>query len=282
MYEQTLKYIAETLLKSGVDVSSPGLLHGKTGLVIFFFHYARYTGNHSFEDHAMALMERIQEQIQQQHVIDYTDGIAGIGTAIEYLAQNNFVDADTNEILEEFDKQIFLETVYRNRKDVSLFTGLSGLGRYFLFRVMGRYVDDNRTGTLNNKMSLIHILDTFYRMYTSFNRKEIEEALGFLYTMNQTDIYPTKVKRLMELLTAGSLSSDQDDITRQHQRKITEFYSSKYGELLTICRQRHCEGDSLKQSISDTVPGLYGGLAGIGLYLLSQLDKQHETWMNLL
>ena len=273
MYEQTLKYISNFLLKGDIDVSSSGLLHGKMGLVVFLFHYARHTGNKLFENHAMELMDNIQEQILQQHDIHYADGLAGIGTAVEYLVQNNFVEADTNEILEEFDKKIFRKTVYGDHEDVNLETGLSGLGRYFLFRVTGHYTNDNQIGTLNNKMSLIHITDTFDRMCSSFNRTEVKDVLGFLYAMNQTNIYPAKVKRLIELLISGSQSSSQDDITQQHQIKITAFYNSKYNELLSNFQEN---------TQPNIVPGLFGGLAGIGLHVLSKIEKQHATWMNLL
>jgi len=34
--DQTLKYISETLMQHGNTVLSPGLLHGKMGLAIFF------------------------------------------------------------------------------------------------------------------------------------------------------------------------------------------------------------------------------------------------------
>ena len=87
MYEQILKYISETLLQHDMTVPNPGLLRGKTGFAVFFFHYARYTGDKSFEDYAMALMDSIRQQIRQKYITNYADGLAGIGVAIEYLEQ---------------------------------------------------------------------------------------------------------------------------------------------------------------------------------------------------
>ena len=273
MYEQTLKHIAETLMQENIDVSGSGLLYGKMGLVVFFFHYARYTGDNSFEDYAMVLMDSIREQIQQQHVINYADGLAGIGVAVEYLAQNNFVEVDTHEVLEDFDKKVTFESVYGDRIHADLFTGLSGLGRYFLFRVTGHCANDNHIGTLNNKMSLIHITDTFERMHYTLKGTEIEDACRFLDAMDKTDIYPTKVKRMIQLFNNNTLSKNQYDRICQYQKNIEVLHCSKYNEFLT-----YIQGNNYL----DIHPGLYGGLAGIGLYLLSKLDKQHETWMQLL
>ncbi|MDR2913992.1 MAG: hypothetical protein LBV74_04020, partial [Tannerella sp.] len=64
-------------MRHSAAISSPGLLYGKMGLVVYFFHYARYTGNELFEDHAMLLMDNIQEQILLHPDISYADGLAG-------------------------------------------------------------------------------------------------------------------------------------------------------------------------------------------------------------
>ena len=40
--EQHLCQIADMLLLNGTLTDCPGFIHGKTGMAIFFFHYARY------------------------------------------------------------------------------------------------------------------------------------------------------------------------------------------------------------------------------------------------
>ena len=150
--EKILKQISEILIKQGISIADPGLLHGKMGVIIFFFHYARYTGNPSFEEYAMVLMDKIQEQILKQQDMDYANGLAGIGSAIEYLSQNNFIEANTNEILEDFDKRLFDETSFGNHTNAGLHSGLTGVGRYFFLRITGRDANDCHIETLNNKM----------------------------------------------------------------------------------------------------------------------------------
>ena len=270
--EQTLSYISKMLMQHAVADS--GLLYGKMGIAVFFFHYARFTGNQSYRDRAVELTNSsIREQVRQQQMVDYANGLAGIGVGIEYLSQNDFIKVDTNKILKKFDRMIFSSIIFGSRTDVSLFTGLSGLGRYLLFRVAGHGANDEHIGTLNNKMLLIHLTDIFERMYHVLNDRPETDVIRFVYAMDQTNIFPSKVKQLLKLFDSGTSSSGQEDIILQYQKELEMLYCSKYNQLHTEIQ---------KNTQLNSVPGLYGGLAGIGLYLLSQLDKQHESWMKLL
>lgn len=44
--EKQISHIVGTLLLNGTLTESPGLVHGKMGIAIFFFHYAQYTKKH--------------------------------------------------------------------------------------------------------------------------------------------------------------------------------------------------------------------------------------------
>ena len=267
--KQALKHISYSLIQQGLSVPNVGLLHGKIGIVIFLFHYARFSRDKLFEDSAIILMNSLLNENKQRLVVNYANGLAGIGVGVEYLVKNKFIELNTNEVLNYFDKRIFYHTVCGGRKDLSLFTGLSGLGRYLLFRVS----KDDHISTLNNKMLLIHITDTLERIYSSLEDADTEDVLRFLYGMNQTNIYPVKVKRLITLFSSHTPSSNQNKIMYQYRIKHEALYHRRYNDFLSEIQEN-------KQSCM--VPDLYGGLAGIGLYLLSQLDNQHETWMKLL
>lgn len=45
-----LQQIVEMLLLNGTLTEDPGLVHGKMGIAVFLFHYARYTENRLFAD----------------------------------------------------------------------------------------------------------------------------------------------------------------------------------------------------------------------------------------
>ena len=269
--EQTLKYISETLKQKGVTVSSPGLMHGKMGIAIFFFHYALFTGNTLFEEYAMELIERLQEQVSQEHGYNYAEGLAGIGAGIEYLAQNKFVEAETDEVLRDYDMLIFHTTVYGDHSDVTLLSGLAGTGRYLLFRIARHSCNNNSVHipTLNNKMLLIHITDYFERRIPSLKANELDDVYNFLIAMNQANIYPVKTKRLLKIFSFDNTET----LIQQSQRKIEMLFGDKISGL---------SSGNQEKKLSKFSSGLYGGLAGIGLYLLSKLDKRHEKWMNLI
>lgn len=58
-----LQQIVEMLLLNGTLTEDPGLVHGKMGIAVFLFHYARYTKNMLFEDYAMDLIGEMQNQL---------------------------------------------------------------------------------------------------------------------------------------------------------------------------------------------------------------------------
>ena len=93
-----IQKISDVLLMNGGFLSNPGLYTGEMGLVLFFTRYARYTQNDLYLDYAYGLMEKLQNRIHRDTSIDYKQGLSGIGSAIEYLVQNGFFEANTDEI----------------------------------------------------------------------------------------------------------------------------------------------------------------------------------------
>jgi Fe-S cluster biosynthesis and repair protein YggX len=138
-------------------------MHGKMGISICFFHLARQTGNQIYEDYAGELIDEIYEEITANTPVGFENGLAGIGWGIEYLVQNGFIEADTDEVLEEFDNRIFKELIYNTPHDIGLLNGLVGIGAYFLKRIQNPASNDEKIPTLTNKQTLIHIIDELDR-----------------------------------------------------------------------------------------------------------------------
>jgi len=61
--EQGLGKIADMLLLNGTLTECPGLVHGKIGIAVFFFHFAQHTRNDFFADYAMDLIDEMLNQI---------------------------------------------------------------------------------------------------------------------------------------------------------------------------------------------------------------------------
>src|SRR5450759_41468 len=89
--DRRLQRIANVLLLNASFIDNLGLLNGKMGIAIFFFHYSRYTGNKAFEDFAGELIDEIYEEISTLTPMNFEDGLTGIGWGIEYLIRHNFV-----------------------------------------------------------------------------------------------------------------------------------------------------------------------------------------------
>jgi hypothetical protein len=88
--------IINLLLLHSSFMNDLGLLNGKMGISIAFFHLFRETGNVVYENYAGELIDEIYEEINVSSSWNFADGLAGIGYGIEYLVSNKFIDADTS------------------------------------------------------------------------------------------------------------------------------------------------------------------------------------------
>lgn len=109
--EQALRKLQEIngyLLENAKEENGLGLLHGKLGLSIYFFHLARKTENQEFLEAAENLVGEIFEKLGQAKLpADFENGLAGIAYGISYLVNSDFVEADLDDTLGELDDRIF-------------------------------------------------------------------------------------------------------------------------------------------------------------------------------
>ncbi|MGN7820006.1 lanthionine synthetase LanC family protein [Chitinophaga sp. 22536] len=84
-------------------------LEGKAGACIFFFHYFRATGKTVYSDFAAELLEILIEKesnTRQQPDLSLSKGITGIGAALIYLYESDFLDIELNDFLSPIDKEL--------------------------------------------------------------------------------------------------------------------------------------------------------------------------------
>ena len=134
---QLLKRIARSLMLHSSFLSNIGLLNGKTGISIFFYHYARHTGKRIYDDFAGELLDEIYTEIHANSPVNFKDGLCGIGWGIEYLIRNQFIEGNPDKVLADLDKQI-VERDVRRISDDSLETGLAGIACYVISRMENR------------------------------------------------------------------------------------------------------------------------------------------------
>lgn len=131
---ELLKRIANHLILNAGFAPNLGLYHGKMGIAIFFYHYARYTGNKTFDDFAGILLEQLYEDIHDKMYYDLEDGLCGIGWGIEYLTHKKFINGDLNDILADIDIKI-MENDPLRLSDKNIRTGIGGILHYATYRL---------------------------------------------------------------------------------------------------------------------------------------------------
>jgi lantibiotic modifying enzyme len=190
---RSVKDISNTLLLNASFIDNLGLMHGKMGISICFYYLARQTGNRIYEDYAGELIDEIYDEITMHTPVDFENGLAGIGWGIEYLVQNKFIEADTDEVLEEFDNRIFKELIYNTPKKIGLLNGIIGIGAYFLKRIQNPSSNDEKITTLTNKQTLIHVIDELERQTQDISEiiKEPEANTKRLELLNNQILEPS-------------------------------------------------------------------------------------------
>jgi len=137
MQHKTLERIVRHLMIYSVSLDNIGLMNGKTGITLFFYHLHRVTNNDNHLRFANELTQEIISKLDYKIPRTFFDGLIGIAWGFDYLFRNNFIDFDDEEILEELDKAL-LEINISNLYDESFSTGVRGIAYYLASRCSGK------------------------------------------------------------------------------------------------------------------------------------------------
>lgn len=199
--EKCLKRIINILLLNASFTDNLGLLNGKLGISIFFYHYYRYTGNKIFEEYAEELIDEIYEEINTSTPVDFTDGLSGIGWGIDYLIKNKFVDAETDEALAEIDNSLFQKML---DSPFSIDTGndFFGYAIYCYSRFKGHENDDKK------KKYFLYLIDECERLligkqipefnFWQLNTAMVNSILWFLLEIRKIHFYTAQVNNILK------------------------------------------------------------------------------------
>ncbi|MDP3442622.1 MAG: lanthionine synthetase LanC family protein, partial [Ignavibacteria bacterium] len=218
-----------TLLLNASFIDNLGLMHGKMGIAIYFFHLARETENQIYEDYAGELIDEIYDEIDTNTPLDFENGLGGIGWGIEYLVQKGFIEADTDKVLESIDNQLHSSRNYIS--GIGLLNGLVGLGYYYLKRIQNVNSTENKVSTLLNKQMLVHLIDELelrIEKAESLNLINSTDAfnllwnysvlISFLGEVYQLNLFNFKVERMIQYLITPLYRSE--NIPEQHSKRL--------------------------------------------------------------
>lgn len=127
--KEILHRIARYLIINAGFTNNISLLHGKMGIVIFFFHYARYMQNAIYDEFAGELLDEVYEEADTDMLVGFENGLCGIAWGIEYLIQQGFVEGDPAVVLKDIDLRV-MERDPKRIRDLSFDNGLAGIGYY--------------------------------------------------------------------------------------------------------------------------------------------------------
>jgi len=183
--------ITNHLIINGSMVPFSGLLYGKFGISLFFFHYGRYTGNSLYLEYARYLVDLVKSQIHDDYPLDYEHGLAGVGIGLDYLGKYEYYDVD-DDLIHQIDTKIIKALSYESR--VSL---LIGFGKYLLSRY-----DSNPTF----KNSIIQLVDLIIHSSEPI-QNILVDTISFLYDLYLLDIEKEKIEAYLSDLIGVFISS---------------------------------------------------------------------------
>lgn len=133
--ENILQTIANTLLINLQTVKKEGLLLGKLGIALFLYKYSRYVDDKDYALFSDLYIEDIFSKMSINKSTDISNGLTGIGWAINYLIDNKFISAEEDEnILEELDVYIKNIPIRNIEKDIDADIPIFSKGIYFMAR----------------------------------------------------------------------------------------------------------------------------------------------------
>lgn len=215
-FKKKLVEIAEYLMNDAGPAGNPGLMGGDIGLALFFFYYAKFTDDDKYAEYGVNLISDVFDAINDEEkpftYHTHAGGLAGIGWCVEHLAQNGFLDADTDEILEALDSYIHRAMMYDiGSGNYDFLHGAVGNGTYFLSRLSNPKAKDYLIDLVDKLDEIAHREDDGAVKWLSvLNREEgnegynlslshgITAVIAFLGKVVEAGVCVEKASQLLE------------------------------------------------------------------------------------
>jgi lantibiotic modifying enzyme len=227
-----LEEINEVLMRHASGLKDPGLLHGKMGISLYFFYLAKHTENKEHQNFAETLLDEVYEHIQHhQTACGFADGLAGIAWAITHLVENQFVEADVDEVLSDADDKIYHHLHQSQEIDFGVSDGLLGYLYYVFTKLQWR-----KTAKLNDDFVFVRLfVDLLNRLSSAIDEKrwrlseppffnlnwDLSLLLLLVGEIKRLNFYDNKLEKIINSLSPLVLSY----FPYQHANKVYLLYS---------------------------------------------------------
>jgi len=115
------------------DISLNGGLGGEAFLNLI---KGKKNGNEILQMHGELALDSVGHELQNYSDFSFANGIVGIGWMIEFCAQNNLINIDSDKILEDVDDKIYQFTLLSISKNVPNVTEILDLITYYELRLL--------------------------------------------------------------------------------------------------------------------------------------------------
>src|SRR5690554_5298311 len=96
--ETQLTKIANILAMNINNGTGIGLLKGRFGAAIFFYHYANYSKNRIYEGIADDLVGEILASVNPRLPLDIFEGMSGIYLGLKHLIKHGYIECEDNDV----------------------------------------------------------------------------------------------------------------------------------------------------------------------------------------
>ena len=177
--------VVHKLIIDSTGMSDIGLFTGKMGIILSLVTYSRSTKQKAIEEVADFLMNQVLESMTNISPLSFSNGLTGIGWAIEYLIQNGYMPGCGADICTDIDNKLMSYDI-RRVGDFSLENGIYGWLHYIVAHIQGA----NRCGK-----------QVFDKMYTINLVSKIKE-----YSENSTisEEFSNLLAMLIEVLNGAT------------------------------------------------------------------------------
>jgi len=207
--DELLKRIANILFLNSGLINNLGLLNGKMGIAVFFYHYSRYSENKNFDNFAGELLNEIYAEINTNTPVSFADGLTGIGWGIQYLVKNKFVDADITEVLSEIDVALY-QIRHKTQVLINNQDHFFNFGHYFIERLNNLKSEKEKKESFikkNNPSFIIHECERYIlqgeflkRIQTDAAIDQLNSLIWFLLEAERFNFYPVKSRNILKCL----------------------------------------------------------------------------------
>ncbi|QDH79030.1 hypothetical protein FKX85_08260 [Echinicola soli] len=149
-----------------------GLIDGKSSTVIYF---SVIKNEFYSEEISFLFLEELLGQINQGVSLNYGNGMAGIGSLINYLHQKDLLAESPFELF-SVPEDTLLKVLFGARcHEITLSQGLPGIGMYFLFRLKDKGLPEDSFQAMRYKEAIIATIDQLDHLLKTKSTGELDQ-----------------------------------------------------------------------------------------------------------